>query len=210
MFLLRPCARARSTTGRWRHSTGGYTLLELVFVSGVSIVLAGMAAPLWLGAVDRARAAGAARYVVGRLQHARMEAVRRSANTGLQFVRDESGYRSALYVDGNGNGLRSTDIARGVDERLAPDERLEDHFVGVEFGILEGVTDIDSADVLSGDPIQLGRANILSFGPLGSATAGTLYISGRGRQQLAVRVLGATGRARVLKYHFETKQWGSS
>lgn len=210
MFLPRPQPRALSDPRRWRPSIAGYTSLELVFVAGFSMVLAGMATPLWLGAVDRARAAGAARYVVGRLQHARMEAVRRSAHTGLRFTQEDDGYRSALYVDGNGNGLRSTDIARGMDARLAPDERLEDRFAGVQFGILEGVTDIDSSAVLSGDPIQLGRTNILSFSPLGSATAGTLYIIGRGRQQLAVRLLGATGRARVLKYHFETKQWGSS
>ena len=42
--------------------------------------------------------------------------------------------------------------------------------------------------------------------PDGSATSGTLYVQGR-RAQYAVRVLGATGRTRVLVYNPGMRQW---
>jgi hypothetical protein len=42
--------------------------------------------------------------------------------------------------------------------------------------------------------------------PDGTATAGTLYLHGR-RSQFAVRILGTTGRVRVLEYRAEQHQW---
>jgi type II secretory pathway pseudopilin PulG len=186
-----------------------YSLLELLVAAALSMVMTSVALPLGLSAIDRVRAAGAARFVASQLQRARVEAVRRSVHTGVRFTQDERGYRSALYVDGNGNGLRSADIARGVDAPLTAEERLEDRFASVRYGIGPGVTEIDSDLTLSGEPIQIGRTRILSFSPLGSATSGTLYILGGGRQQFAVRVLGATGRTRVLKYDFGASQWAA-
>jgi hypothetical protein len=48
--------------------------------------------------------------------------------------------------------------------------------------------------------VQLGRTNLLTFTPAGTATSGTIYIRDREGTQWAVRVLGATGRTRVLRY----------
>jgi hypothetical protein len=45
--------------------------------------------------------------------------------------------------------------------------------------------------------------------PDGTATSGTLYVQGS-RAQYAVRVLGATGRTRVLKYERGSGAWVSS
>ena len=47
--------------------------------------------------------------------------------------------------------------------------------------------------------MPIGPAKILTMSPDGTATSGTLYLRGA-RSQYAVRVLGATGRTRVLKY----------
>jgi hypothetical protein len=47
----------------------------------------------------------------------------------------------------------------------------------------------------------------LSFGPSGGATSGTLYVRGAGAQQYAVRILGATGRSRVLRFDFLARRW---
>ena len=47
----------------------------------------------------------------------------------------------------------------------------------------------------------------MSFTPLGTASSGTLYLRGRDGSEYAVRVLGATGRTRVLRYEAITRTW---
>ena len=47
----------------------------------------------------------------------------------------------------------------------------------------------------------------MSFTPIGTATSRTLYLRGRDGSQYSVRVLGATGRTRVLRYVPATHQW---
>ena len=64
----------------------GYSLLEVLMAIAVSVIVCGAAVPLAHGRVDRTRAAGAARYVAGRLATARFEAVRRSAYVAIRFV----------------------------------------------------------------------------------------------------------------------------
>ena len=55
--------------------------------------------------------------------------------------------------------------------------------------------------------MRIGRSRILTFTPIGTATSGTLYLRGRGSIQFAVRVLGATGRTRVLRYDARLRKW---
>ena len=56
------------------------------------------------------------------------------------------------------------------------------------------------------DGVRIGTAKILTMSADGTATSGTLYLQGR-RAQDAVRVLGATGRTRVLKYDTGRRTW---
>ncbi len=186
----------------------GYSLVELLFAVAVIAVISAAAVPSLLATVESSRARAAARYLVSRLQQARLEALKRSCHVGFRFDAGPSRqYR--LYADGNGDGLRTRDIASGADPPLGAAERLDAQFQGVTFGILDGVGAVDSSDLLDAgsDPIRLGSSDILSFGPVGTATAGTLYLHGRSREQYAVRVLGVTGRIRVLRFDFTTRQW---
>ena len=61
----------------------------------------------------------------------------------------------------------------------------------------------------STDGVRIGTPKILTISPDGTATSGTLYVQGA-RAQYAVRVLGATGRTRVLKYEPGSRSWVSS
>jgi len=47
----------------------------------------------------------------------------------------------------------------------------------------------------------------MSFSPMGSASSRTLYLRGADGSQYAVRVLGATGRTRVLRYVNASRTW---
>jgi hypothetical protein len=193
------------TMGR---TESGYSLLEIVFVAGMSVTLTAVSVPQMLSGLDDYRAAGAAHYISTRFQRARMEAVMRSAAVALQFTAAGTSYAYAEYVDGNGNGVLTREIRSGIDPLVRAKERLADQFTGVDFGALPGLPPIDAGATPPGsDPIRLGSGNSASFSPLGSATAGTVYILGRGGAQYAVRIFGETGKTRLLKFDRGTSRW---
>ena len=106
----------------------------------VMITLAGLAVPAILTGLDDVRTAAAARYVASMARLARMQAVTRSAAVGIHFEKDEDSYRFAMYIDGNFNGIRTADIARGIDRLIKAPQRIEDQFPGVRFGIVDDVS----------------------------------------------------------------------
>jgi prepilin-type N-terminal cleavage/methylation domain-containing protein len=186
----------------------GFSAIEMLLVVTVIAILAGTAIPLAFGSIDRARASGAASYMVGRMATARFEAVKRSAYVAIRFVEDSSGYWLTTYVDGNGDGVRTSDITGGVDRPITTAERLDFHFPGVAFGIYPDVTGLDEGQpFVASDPIQIGSSGLLSFNPTGSCTSGTVFIRGQQRTQFAVRVLGVTGRTRIFRFDFAARKW---
>lgn len=183
----------------------GYTVLEMLFAVTVTATLAGIAVPAASSTIDQLRATGAARYVAGRVATTRLDAIRRSTTVGLRFDLAGADYTMSTFVDGNGNGLRATDILRGVDRPSGRAERLDEHFAGTAFGLLPGVPDMDGNTATS-DGVRIGSTSFLSLAPDGSATSGTLYVHSR-RAQYAVRILGATGRVRVFRYDMGARTW---
>ena len=185
----------------------GFSLLEALIAIAIMAIAAGVAIPFAYGGVDRARTAAAAKYVAGRMAVARFEAVRRSAFVAIKFSEKSDGYYLRAYVDGNGNGVLSSDIASGIDLPITSEERLDYHFQGVAFGVHPGVGPIDSTPLDPRDPIHIGPSTLLSFNPVGSSTSGTLFIRGQQSSQFAVRLLGTTGRTRVLEFDFAIGKW---
>lgn len=190
-----------------RHSRG-FTVIELIFAIALGIVLTALALPIGADALDDMRARAAARYVSGRIATARLGAINRSQAVGLRFVASSTDYEFSSYVDGNGNGLRSADILAGVDKLLDRARQLGSDFRGVHFGLTIGLPDVDGVRNATADGVRIGAARMLTVSPDGTATSGTLYVQGT-RAQYAVRVLGATGRTRVLKYEPGSRSWVS-
>jgi prepilin-type N-terminal cleavage/methylation domain-containing protein len=186
--------------------SSGFTLLEVLLVTSIVATLAMVSIPVTAGALDEIRTAMAARYLEGRIMHARATAVKRSTRVALRFEPVDGDYRFGEFFDGNGNGVRSHEIAAGLDPEIAPSRRLSDFFPGIVFGVQPGVRDVDGAPMTTADGLRIGAIRLLTLGPDGTATSGTLYIRGR-RGQYAVRILGATGRTRVLRFHRSTGQW---
>jgi len=144
----------------------GYSLIELTIVLGLVATLSAIAAPPLLTNLDDFRTAGAVRHMSARLQAARMEAVLRSADVALRFTTAAGGYTYAVFQDGNGNGVRTRDIQRGIDRQIQAPERLPDQFTGVDFGALPGLPPIDPAGSPPGDdPIRLGSSDISPSAP---------------------------------------------
>ena len=179
--------------------TSGYSLIELMFVVALIAVVAGAAVPPILGSIDRSRGLIAAKYLGSRFAMARALAVTRRASIGLRFVEGPQGISVEIYQDGNRNGILSADIERQIDRPIEPPLRLFELFPGVQIGVAAAAPAMDA--------VQLGRTDILSFSPAGTATSGTIHVRGRDGTQWGVRVLGATGRMRVLKYVPRTGAW---
>ena len=191
---------------RYGVGSGGFSLVEVLLVASILATLAAVSIPVTAGALDELRTSMAARYLEGRIMNARATAVKRSARIGLRFEPVDTDCRIAEYVDGNGNGVRAADIASGVDPEVAQAEFIGSLFPGVGFGLHTGVPDVDGSPSTGSDGLRIGSSRILTLGPDGTATSGTLYVRGR-RGQYAVRILGITGRTRVLRFHPGTGQW---
>ena len=196
-------SRGSTTTAR---QVRGLTLLELLFAMALGITLVAIAVPMTAAALEGLRAAGAARYVAGRIMRIRMDAVRASTAIALRFQPVGADYAFAPFADGNGNGVRTADILAGIDTQVGPYEQLYEKFPGVTFLLRDGVPDADGAPSSSTDGVRVGAARILTMSPDGTATSGSLYLAGRGGQY-AVRVLGATGRIRVLFFNPGDNRW---
>lgn len=214
---MRRPASARSARGpagpdltRWIHLVvdSGYSLIELLFALSLTATLGGAALPQLVSTMDDDRALGAVRFLATRLQETRMEAIMRSVDIGFQFVQTDGGYVYAAYVDGNGNGIRSADIAQGVESRLLAQEHLSDRFPGVDFGVLPGLPGVEGDATPPGtDPIKLGTSKILTFTPSGTSSSGSLYVRGKRDRQFVLRISGDTAKIRVLRYDARDRHW---
>ena len=183
------------------------TMGELAVVLGLVATATATALPELQAGLDDARVAGAARYLSSRLVEARLQAISRSCEVAIRFTVVNGTYSYTVYADGNHNGVLSRDILNGIDRRTLGPEKLSDNFRNVEFGAQRGLPAIDSGEPPGSDPIRLGLSNSVSFSPLGTATSGTIYVTGRSRAQYAIRVLGVTGKIRVYRFNRRSGKW---
>jgi len=193
--------------GPCSHVSHGYTILELLFAVAIAGTVTTIAVPQGLRALDDFRTKTAARYLAQRLADARITAIKRSTSVGLRFDPGSPDYRVSTVVDGNHDGLRTTEITWGIDLTITPADTLDTHFSGVAFGILTGVPDADGQPAGSADGVRTGTSKLVSMNPDGTSSSGTLYVHGRERTQYAVRVFGTTGRVRILRYDFALRRW---
>jgi len=144
---------------------------------------------------------------------ARSTALRRDANVAVRFnVRSGERVEFALYRDGDGDGVRNADIEDGIDPRISPMHRLRHFGRAVRFGFPAGLRPTVPGDpshhlTRLGDPIRFNRSDLASFSPLGSATPGSLYFTAGRRELWVVRLLGRSGRVRVLRYDPASRRW---
>jgi len=190
-----------------RRGEAGTSLVEALMAAVVALILGALSVPALTAQRDALHAAGAARHVAALVHTARAEALKRGVHVALVFQASRDGLRFAMFADGNYDGVRSADMAAGVDHQVSAWVRIGDQFPGAAFGIVPGAADPDSGSPLTGSPLKLGGSSLLSFGPAGGATSGTVYLRGPANQQYALRLLGATGRSRLLRFDFGEKRW---
>ena len=106
---------------------------------------------------------------------ARAHAARHGAAVGLRFERQEESYRVAMFLDGNGNGMRQADINRGADPRLTPWWTMADLFPGVRIALGPSIRPVDSTQLAGAgvDAVRFGRSDTITLTPIGTATGST-------------------------------------
>jgi type II secretory pathway pseudopilin PulG len=180
----------------------------------IALTLVSIAGSLCIASLSpetqRTQEDAAARFLAMQVRDARQEALQRSTTVGIRFEQSGERMQFRVYADGNRNGVRTRDIQDGIDMPLAAARSLDDDFRGVTFGIAQRLPPIETGGEpvdVDGDPIRIGPSHILSFGPTGRGSSGTLYLRGRGGGQFAVRIFGPTGRVRLLQFRASDAQW---
>jgi Tfp pilus assembly protein FimT len=200
--------KAMRSVGAELRSATGAALLDVLFTCSFIALLAAIAIPSLHASRERDAVEMAARHLASRLNLLRIEAVRRNRYVAMRFDPDDIG-RYATFVDGDGDGILQNDVSSGVDAALDREAHVADNFAAVSFRVPVDVPSPDGGAVIAAesDPIRIGKSNFVTFSPRGTSTSGTLYLAGRGATQLCVRIFGATGRIRVLRFDPGTAAW---
>ena len=183
----------------------GYSLIEATVVLALMGLMAAIAIPaLNRYCMRRAALDGLAREVCATMRSARQEAITLNAQVGLVLKEDPDGrLKWRTYQDGNGNGVLTRDIQRGVDRPLGPSRKLRIPEGRVRLGILDpGVPDISTGRRIENpkDPVKFGNSNICSFSPLGASSPGTIYFTDGIELQGAVRVYPGSAKVRIMRW----------
>ena len=192
-----PACDRRPLGPRWPAAAGarleqgsGYSLVECLFaITLFAIIAAASVPPLAVGTRAIARAGGGT--------------IRPGSHDAGAGPGGGHGRRRRAALHGNAGGRRADDVRRRQPQRGSsrgyhgrrrhcgrrahPSSRPSFAACGLEPVTAEGV--------------------LFSFTPLGTSSSGTFYVTGRDGSRFAVRVLGATGRARLLRYLPASDEW---
>jgi len=187
----------------------GTTLIELLVVIVIIGILVLCAVPAFANYRRQSSVMAAANEMRGMLRSVRSRAIARGRNAGVKFVKSGNDWTYTLYDDGNGNCIANADITKKIDKRYFGPAVVMPSFRTASISLLpKTIKDPDGDKLLPTDnALQFGNSTICSFSDLGSGTAGTIYISDGVSNLFCVRVYGASGKVRILRYDAGKQKW---
>ena len=144
------------------------------------------------------------------LESANVEGQNKGAYRGVKFTMIGDEWFYTVYEDGNGNGILTEDINRGIDVRIEGPLRLFDPSTRARVGFPPGgIADPDSGPWIPEDAraLRFGESNICSFSDFGSCTPGTIYLTDGVSAGAMVRCSGSSDQIRVEFYGFPSNKW---
>ena len=190
-----------------------FTLLDILAVLAVLGLLVVFSAPPLRKLHDGLELHLAAEEVAGVMRQARQYAVIHNVHVGIKFHHDkDTGFvYMQVYRDGDGDGVRTKDIEKGDDPPVAAAQPLTHVGQRVHFGFPEGPMprNINGKGRIQRreDPIRFNNSDIASFGPLNTATPGTLYLTDGTLRIAAIRISSRDGRMRIYQWNRGTGVW---
>jgi len=205
--VITPPARGPLGPGPFR-SDAGISLFELLLALTVIAWMLCIATPGVLQLRQEVSLRSAVHEASVAFYLARSYAISKNRNVGLKFRKNGDRYEWALYADGNGNGVRTAEIASGVDRYLGlsfPWSRND-----VLPGIMTGTRVPDPSggylDRIE-DPIRFNSSDICSFSAMGECTPGSVYLWDARDGMAVLRVFGGTAKLRCLYYRRGERGW---
>jgi hypothetical protein len=193
-----------------RSSLRGTSLSEITAVVALLGLLFALGIPAMTEVLAEEGLATAAREVSTILSGARARAVFQGADVGVKWISQGGDLTLSVYQDGNGNGVTTADIRKGVDRLVAGPYWLRGKYPGITFSFVPGFDDVDPGGAAISnlaDPIRFGASDICSFSPLGKASPGSVYLSNKKRRQAAVRVTPLNAKIQIFTWHGKTQKW---
>ncbi len=187
----------------------GTTLIELLVVIVIIGIIVMCAVPAFANYRRQASVVAAANEMRSLLRSVRSRAIAHGRNAGVKFVKSGNNWTYSLYDDGNGNGIANADITKKIDRRYFGPAVVMPSFRTASISLLPKTIRDPDGDKLqpTDNALQFGVSTICSFSVLGSGTPGTVYISDGVNHLYAVRVYGATGKVRMLRYDDGQQKW---
>lgn len=186
------------------HRQRGSSLTEIIV--GLSIV-AGLAA-VGIPTLNKARSGIALTAATSQLRavfhQTRVMAIARNRSLGIRFQLEPASWSWRIYEDGDGDGVRTDDISKGVDFPIGTRKRLD--VAPGRIGIPNGtIPDPYASQPLAArPPVRFGTGYLCVFTSEGDATNGSIVVTD-GEAVRVIRVYGTSAVVSVLRWN--GKKW---
>lgn len=190
--------------------TAGYALVELLAVLLILGFLFAVGLPALAQISAQISLKTACVDLASMLNQVRAQAAFDGKDVGVKWQLTEDDLIYTVYADGNGNGILSDDIRRGIDPRVAGPVSLKKRYPGITFSFFPGFKGADPGGAPIGDlsdPIRFGRSDICTFSPMGRATPGSLYMSNGRDRQAVIRVSPMSAALQVYDWVPGARKW---
>lgn len=203
--------KGRTTTRVNRRGQRGFSSGELLAATAVTGMLLLVGVPVLDDARRAAALSRATAQVQGLLVRSRAVAVLHARACAVVFDREADGsWRCTVAEDGDGDGVRRSDIATGRDPIVGAVITLAAGGAGPGILTPGPVPDPSGRGSLDGDPadpVRAGRGDIITFSSRGTATPSSVYFTDFRSRMTVLRVYGGTGRVNRLSWRRGWSEW---
>jgi len=199
---------------RWRQTWFaqlGVSTSELLAATAITGLFVVVGVPTLNDARRSAALERATAQVHGLLVRSRAVAVLHARACAVIFDRASDGsWRCTVAEDGDGDGVRRSDIVSGRDPIVDSVVTLEAGGAGPGILGVGSIPDPSGRGTLGGDPgdpIRAGRGDIITFSSHGTATPSSVYFTDFNARMTVIRVYGGTGRINRLTWRRGWDAW---